>query len=226
LGILFQELGNFSRAETFLQQGLELARAIGDEAGVAYLLSNLGLTQLDAGNLDAAEQALAAGLALVLAQDEHDKYQAAVFLSYQSAVSLQAGRLEQASLRASEALQMRRETGLLLMTTDDLATLAATHLAGADTATALDYARQALAILDDCGGDGPEFPQRDYFTCYQVLAAAGQREAAQTALQSAYNLVMARANKIIDTALRQSFLEKAAFNQEIVAAHQQSNSSG
>jgi hypothetical protein len=122
--------------------------------------------------------------------------------------------------RANAALTLRRELNLLLVTTDDLATLTAAYLADGNTPRALDYARQTLALLDGCGGEGPEFPQRDYFICYQALAAAGQEENAYDALQSAHNLIMARAEKIIDPTLRQSFLEQVAVNREIVEAYE------
>jgi hypothetical protein len=52
--------------------------------------------------------------------------------------------------------------------------------------------------------------------CYRVLAAAGQGECARAALQSAYELVMARADKITDPDLRQSFLERGGDNRQIV----------
>jgi hypothetical protein len=88
-----------------------------------------------------------------------------------------------------------------------------------DIEQALVYAQEALTILEECGGEGPESPQRDYFLCHQVLAAAGQAERAQTALQSAYDLVIARADKMTDPALRQSFLEQVAINHKIVQEH-------
>ena len=69
-------------------------------------------------------------------------------------------------------------------------------------------------------GEGPEFPQRDYFLCYQVLAAAGQAERARAALQSAYDLFMMRADKITDPVLRQSFLERVPINREIVQEYE------
>jgi tetratricopeptide (TPR) repeat protein len=138
-------------------------------------------------------------------------------------VSLRAGRLGQAVERAEHALAMRQELGLRLRTADDLATLAATHLVAGNMAQALDYAQQALVILEECGGEGPEFPQRDYFIGYQVLAAAGQEEAAWAALQSAHDLVATRAGKIADPALRRSFLERVPINREIIHEYENHN---
>ena len=73
-----------------------------------------------------------------------------------------------------------------------------------------------MTALDKCSGEGPDFPHRDYFICYQVLTMAGQEEIARAALQSAYNLVIARADKITDPDLRRSFLERVPVNREIV----------
>lgn len=221
LGIIYQELGDLSTAQTRLERGLRLAQKIGDEAGQAMLYSNLGLVMRDQDDLMAAEQVLRDGLSLV--QHEQNKYQRSFFFSYLSTVSLQARRLEQAIEHAQAALTLRQELEMRLNTADDLATLAQAHLLRGDLAQALEYARAALTILDESGGQGPEFPQRDYFIGYQVLAAAGEEAAAQATLQTAYHLVMARAGKITDPALRQSFLEQVTINREILAAYARSN---
>jgi tetratricopeptide (TPR) repeat protein len=214
LGILYQELGDLPRSHDCLSQGLLLSQEIGDQAGEAYLLANLGLVAHDQGNLQAAESLLLDGLAL--AETQADKYLISVFATYLSSTYLRLGRYAQTIEQASGALALRRTTDLHLFSADNLATLASAYLATADRVLALDYARQALAILDECGGEGPEFPQQDYFTCYQVLQACGQTEAAQHALNSAYGLVMKHAQKIVDPAMRQSFLERVPGNRQIV----------
>jgi class 3 adenylate cyclase/tetratricopeptide (TPR) repeat protein len=214
MGILYHELGDLPTARTCLRRGLQLAQEIGDESGQAYILANLGLVTCDKGDLETAERLFGDGLALAQGQD--DKRLVSIFLNYLSVISLQLGKLEQAVEQAEASQILRQAMNMRLSTTDNLATLAAVHLSARDMAQALDCAQQALAILEECSGEGPEFPQRDYFICYQVLAAAGQEERAQVALQSAYDLVMARADKITDPALRQSFLEKVRVNREIV----------
>ena len=140
-------------------------------------------------------------------------------LGYSSLVSLRAGNFPESIARATATLNLHRETDSQLLTVDDFSILAVTYLEMGDISSALDYVGQALSILDECEGAGPEFPHRDYFIGYQVLSSVGQTEAAQAALQSAYNLVMERANKIIDPTLRQSFLENVKINQEILTAH-------
>jgi adenylate cyclase len=214
LGILYQELGDLLHAKECLQKGLELCQSIGDEAGRAYLLSNLGLVIRDSGDLPSAEKTFLEGLAL--AHTQSDTYLVSTFLSYLGVVSLWQGYHEQAITQASSALQTRRELDMLVRTTGDLATLALAFLPLGQIERSLDYAHQALSILEECGGEGPEFPQQDYFSCSQVLTVAGQAEAAQAALQSAYNLVMARAEKITDPLLQQSFLERVPINRQII----------
>ncbi|MFQ5577872.1 MAG: tetratricopeptide repeat protein, partial [Anaerolineae bacterium] len=225
MGILFQELGDLPRAESCLQQGLDLCHEIGHKVGITYLMSNLALVMRDGMKLPEAERLLVEGLALVQQQTKDDKYQSAVFLSYLSTVNLQSGKLKKAIQQAEKALAMRRETGLHLLAADDLATLAAAHLKANDVVSAVSYAEKSLAILQECDGQGPEFPQRDYFVCYRVMTAAGQTQTARAALQAACKLVMDRADKIIDPALRQSFLQKVAINRQIVAAAAQAGQS-
>jgi tetratricopeptide (TPR) repeat protein len=214
LGILYQELGDLPQAHDCLSQGLQLSQEIGDQAGEAYLLANLGLVAHDEGNLQDAESLLLEGLALAETQD--DKYLRSIFATYLSSTYLRLGRLALAIEQAQAALALRQATGLHLFSADNLATLGSAYLAKADPDLALDHARQALAILDECDGEGPEFPQQDYFICYQVLQACGQTEAAQDALGSAYRLLMRHAEKIVDPAMRQSFLERVPGNRQIV----------
>jgi tetratricopeptide (TPR) repeat protein len=157
---------------------------------------------------------------LSLAQDQDDKYLIALFLNYLSTVSLLSGKISQAITYASQALALRRELELRFNESDDMVILSAAYHQLGDMSQALHYAQQALAILDECEGEGPEFPQRDYFLCYQVFAAVDNTTTARYALESAYRLVMARAEKITDPELRRSFLERVTINRQIVAEMQ------
>ena len=218
LGGLYYELGEMTTAQTCLEQGLRLSREIGDEAGQAYVLCNLGLVLHARDEQVMAEKILRD--ALHLAQVYSEKYLASTCFSYLSLVSLQTGRLELATEQAQMSLALRRELDASHpRITDDLATLAAVHVAAGRLTKALDYVRQIVAILEDCGGEGPEFPQRSYFIGYQVLAAAGQSKRAQTVLQAAYDLVMNRADKITDPTQRRSFLEGRTMNREVVVEY-------
>lgn len=218
LGGLYYELGEMITAQSCLEQGLRLSREIEDEAGEAFVLCNLGLVLGELGQLTAAETTLRQGLPL--AQAQTDKYLAASFYLYLSLVSLQAGKPQQAIPEAQAALNLRRELGRDLRIADDLTSLAEAYLIMGQLTAAMDYVQRTLEVLADCGGEGSEFPQRSYFISYQVLAAAGQPDQAQTALQAAYDLVMNRADKITDPTQRYSFLEGRTMNREIVVEYE------
>ena len=215
LGIVYQELGLLSKAQSCLNQALQLVEEIG--AGVAkasFPLVNLGLVMRDQGDLTSAEKLLTKGITQMQALD--NKRQMSFFLSYLSTVNLEAGETEKAIEQAQEAIRLWETLGLHLRTADDLATLAAAYLATGNLKKALTYAEQTFTILEQCGGEGPEFPQRDFFICYQVFMLSDQQQRARVALKSAYELVMLRAEKILEPILRQSFLKEVEINQKIV----------
>jgi tetratricopeptide (TPR) repeat protein len=216
LGVLYQELGEPDRAQECLEQGLRLGEEIGDEAGQAYIMVNLGLVAHDRGNLDEARKILADGLSL--AQEQDDTYLVSLYHSYLAVVYLGMHALQDAITHAQTALALRRGLDLRLDTTYNLTTLAQAYMLDGDMESAVKYAHDALHILGECGGEGPEFPQRDYFLCAQVLDTSGDREASRQAMQAAYDLVMERATKITDPVLRQSFLERVAINRQVVQA--------
>jgi predicted ATPase len=215
LGIFYQELGALDQAQECLQRGLTLSREIGDEAGEAYVLANLGLVALDAEDNDHVQHILSEGL--TLAQAQNDDWLSANILHYLSTARMQVRDFQGAISYASTALQLRHKLDVRPNEADDLAILAISHVHLDAVENALNYARQALAILNECEGEGPEFPQRDYFLCYQVFAAVDDTTTARHALESAYRLVMARADKITDPELRRSFLERVTINRHIVA---------
>ncbi len=218
MGLIAQELGDLARAQECLQQGLRLSQEIGDEGGQAYILANMGLVARDQGNLDEAEVLLRRGLALAQAQD--DTTLVAGFTTYLSTINLRRGNLEEAIRQAQAALATLQELDLHLDTTHNLAVLAQAYLRSQQPEQARAYAQQALEVLDSCGGEGPEFPQEDYYRCAQVCAAVGETQRAQHAQHMAYTLVMRRAETIADPAQRQSFLQRVAINRQIVAAQQ------
>jgi len=211
-------VGDLAQAQKCLEQGLMLSREIGDEAGQVYLLSNLGLVMRDSGDLSHAEQLLSEGLNL--ARLQNDAYQEALCLSYLSSVTLLHDKLSEAEAQASLALTKRQELGLNLLITADLATLADIYLKRGELAQATAYATQAFDILIQCQGEGPEFPQRDFFICYRVFLAHHLESQATRALHAARDLILSRAQKITDPALRQSFLENVLSNREVLLAAQ------
>ncbi len=65
------------------------------------------------------------------------------------------------------------------------------------------------------GVAGLEYPSEIYLTCIRVLEACGERKRALALLSEAHALLMQRADKISDEALRRSFLENVPAHREL-----------
>lgn len=216
LGILSWLIGDLEEASERLACGLQFSKAIGDEAGEALILCNLGQIVRDLGVLDEAERILTDGLRL--AQTQGDVQLEAIYYSDLALVSLYAKQPQKAIERAQQSLAHFRALSLDFSTTADLSTLATASLALQDREQARRYVLEAIRILDECEGEGPDFPHRDYWTCVQVLEQLGEHAAAQAALHAAYRLLMEQANKIADFASRQTFLKNIWYNRAIIQA--------
>jgi class 3 adenylate cyclase/tetratricopeptide (TPR) repeat protein len=215
LGTLYLFVGDLAEAKRCLETGLSLSRTIGAETLQAYLLCNLGQVLRERGELTEAEVNLQTALALAEAQN--DAQLEAICHSELALANLPAAPAR-AIAHAQRSLAKFKALQLEMSTTADLGTLAIAHLLLGDYTTALAYAQETLAILTACDGDGPDFPQRDYWVCHQVFQALGEQELARHALQAAYRLVQATADKINDPAMRQSYLQNMPHNRAILAA--------
>ncbi len=213
LGTLKLQTGDFSAAKEYLLHGLSLSRKIGMRAGEAYILANLGVLSCDRGETaEAAEQFQAC---LKLAESQDDQVLISYVYSHSAMLLLQQGDYVVAIEQAQTALSLRRKLHLELWITADLATLAGAHLALDHPTAAIDYAQQALKLLDAHLNEGLESPWRDYFVCAQVCRHGGDLESAKLALHTAYEQLQQHANKISDPALRQQFLERTPLYQKI-----------
>jgi predicted ATPase/class 3 adenylate cyclase len=218
LGILYSTVGDLPKAERCLQQGLRLSREINEEAIQAYLLCNLGQVLRDRGKVDEAQQILQQGLRL--AEQQGDSHLAAIYHSDLALVSLQQHDFSQAIHFAGAALAQFTTLGLSLSATSNLAALAQAYVATGQVDAAQQAAEEALAILDQADGEGIDFPQRDYWMCYEVLMHLGQDALAEEVLTAAHRLLMRQAAQIDNPQMRQSYLTNVPYNRAIVAAWQ------
>lgn len=216
LGILHLTVGNLTEARNFIEAGLALSKNISQEGIQAYLLCNLGQVLRDSGALLQAEEILQKGLSL--AQSQGDAHLEAIYLNDLALVSLRQEKFLNAIERAKKSLDKFQVLELNLSTTSDLAIIATAQLGVHNSAEALATARQAIQILNGCAGEGPDFPQRDYWMCYQVLQSLGETAQASQALAAAYRLLMRQAEQINDPIMRRSYLDNVAFNQSILQA--------
>jgi len=105
--------------------------------------------------------------------------------------------------------------GQLFLTNEPKAGLARVALQEGKLDEALGFVEQIMDFLKDHNLDGTNEPMRIYLTCYQVLQAAGDPRADEI-LTQAHAILMERANKITDEAMRTSYLENVAANKQIV----------
>jgi len=100
-GNVFKELGRYSEAETDFRTALKLARDLDSVVIQGQVLRNLAWTQLRAGQVDAADQTVAAGFRLP--RDRDSAGSTALFWSVAAQVSLQRGKLDEARDRIERA---------------------------------------------------------------------------------------------------------------------------
>lgn len=210
LGILQLTIGNFSESRRNLEQGLRL----GQEGIQAYLLCNLGQVLREIGDLEKATEVLLEGFHL--AQSQGDLHLEAIYLNDLALVNLRKGAFTLALEQAQASLAKFHTLHLELSTTSALAIIATAQVALNQSPDALSTARKALQILDDCHGEGPDFPQRDYWMCYQVLQDLGETTLATHALAAAHRLLMQQSQRITDAVMRQSYLANVGFNRNIL----------
>ncbi len=212
LGILHLIVGNTAEARTCLEQGL----ALNQEGIEAYLLCNFGQVLRDTGEAEQAEEVFQKGLRL--AQIQGDAHLEAIYINDMALLSLHQQKYAEAGERAQTSLEKFQALQLELSTISDLAIIATAQVALNKYPDALATVRKALQILDACDGEGPDFPQRDYWMCYEVLQRLGEATLAAHALSAAHRLLIRQAERINDSTMRRAYLENVAFNCSILQA--------
>ncbi len=218
LGYLYYLQGNLTDGLNEIQSALYLARTINDEASEAYLLGNLGMLLRDHGRLRQAAQYL--GESIAIAKRQGDKYVIAMGQSHLAIVYLYEGNHTEALRLAISARQIRQEIGADALTTIDLTTAAQAYWALDKHKQALEQVEQALQLLEQSTDHKPEFPQRDYFICYQILQQANKMPTAKAALENAYAILIQQAQGFRQELSRQAFLTHVPHNRAIIEAYQ------
>jgi ATP/maltotriose-dependent transcriptional regulator MalT len=206
-------LGDFTRAQTYIEQALDIAREIGDRRSQSYWLSHLGLVLLRLGDSEAAMEN--SRQALSIAQELEVRSGQGFALTVLGHALTGLERLDEATDAYRQALALRRELGQIHQATEPLAGLARIFLIQGDLPQACDQVEQILSGTDNSALDNAEEPLLVYVTCYRVTSA-NQDPRARGILANTYRLLQERAAKIDDEEMRRSFLENVAAHREIV----------
>jgi adenylate cyclase len=215
MGAVCECVGDYAGLGEFSQRALEVAREVEDRWNVTYNLASLAEASRCQGDLtrarEYAEQALQVSREIGDVSSEADDR---IQLGH---ACREQGDLDTAWDCYQQSLQVGRqlESGVFCLL--PLAGLASTALARGNVTQARSHAAEILAFLD-AGGTMPSWgaPFEIRLTCFRVLDAAGDPRAREF-LQQTYDLLMEKADRIGDEAMRRSFLENVPWHREILA---------
>ncbi|APR79272.1 Adenylate cyclase [Minicystis rosea] len=208
----YLELGAYEEAERILHEARAGADRMGLGSARAYADLNLGPALLGQGRI--AEARAVASDVLALFQAQADRPREAIARTYLALILTHA---EERSAAAREALAVADGADSTpAFRAYARAILADLHLAEERPVEALAEAERAMSILTSLDGieEGESLIRLVYA---ESLAAAGDAQAARSALVEARDLLFARAAKILDPTLRQTFLDRVPENARTLA---------
>ena len=210
----YLELGAYEEAERILGEARASAARMGLDGARVYALLNLGLALRGQGRLAEARAVEEGVLATFHAQG--DRPREAIARTYLAMILALAGEREAAAREARRVADGAESTPTFRAYARSI--LADLHLAGVPcrAAEALADAEQAMSILTSL--DGIEEGESLIRVVYaEALAAAGDHGSARAAIVEARERLLARAAKIVDPALRESFLARVPENARTLA---------
>ena len=213
LGLASLYQGNHAEAKRHLQRALTQSREIHDRKGETEALIYLSLVDHQRGD-HAAAQAWSEE-ALQLANQTSDLRSRSHALTHLGHARAGLGSLPEAAAAYEEAVDLRHRQGEHHREMESRAGLARVLLAQGKPAQAHSHVEAILSYLEDHTLEGTDEPVRIYTTCYRVLQAS-EDPRAQEMLAAARKLFEARAAKIEDPALRESFAEDVPAHRDLI----------
>ncbi len=210
-----RDTGNYAAAYQRFQEALDIGRTIGDRDVELDVLRQRALLAHQLGDNEAA--CADAEQALQLLQDVEDQgVQAEVLLVLGHALA-GLGRTADAADAYTEARARFEALGHHHRTVEPLAGLARVALAQGDIARARAQVEDLLSALETGALKSADEPFRIPLTCYQVLQAAGDARGKEVLARACEHL-QEQAARIADEQMRQAFLEKVPYHQQLLAA--------
>jgi predicted ATPase len=210
--------GDFVKARDYVLRNLQVARETGDRytetIGLVNLSGHAGALGDFSAAIDYARQALE------LARQSKDVNAEAWALTYLGHGLIDTGESEPASEAYQAALTIRDDLSQPALASEPRAGLARIALLRGDVSLASGYVETILGYLSSGGRlDSADQPLRVYHVCYLVLKAVQDPRAAEV-LETACDLLNARAASMTDAAARKMFLENIAYHHELLTAWQ------
>jgi tetratricopeptide (TPR) repeat protein len=210
LAFQWYAVGGYERAEALLRRALATAKRLGLATIGPLAKQNLGAALAARGEIDEAIAVQTeAAEAFAAQKDPRLEGYSRVHLAFAHA---QRGDLEEAARNAEIAVR----GGIEPVQVGARAALARIALVRGDLAGALEHAREASEVLSRLG-TVEEFDILSRITFADVLEAAGQTEQAKKAIGRARDIVEARAAKLKNPEVLQSFRERVPENREVLS---------
>jgi tetratricopeptide (TPR) repeat protein len=215
LATVLREQGAFEQALDYYQPALQLFRDLRDQRRGFVTLNNISLLYHHMNQqhlaLDYGQQALTAVRELDTRAGESQP------LCSIGHALLALKRADEAAAAYKQSLALHREAGNQHLMMDPLAGLVRTALAQNNLPQALKDTETILAHLVGGTLNGTAEPVRIQLTAYQALAAVHDPRA-KNILETAYQSLFTRADKISDPIRKQSFLQNIPAHIELQSA--------
>jgi tetratricopeptide (TPR) repeat protein len=226
IGFASIQLGLYSQARTALEEGMELAEAIGERDLASIHADNLSYAYWCMGDQEQAialdEQAL-----LDFKKGIHRPYGEAACLAQLGFYLAEKGNWDSAFVLLEEACRKFTGLGNKLDTLEQQALKARCLLALGRHEEARQQATEAWSHLDAHGSIGINFPVRMYCNIAEVFAVLESPPVpAGEVIEAGYRDLMQSAEKISDAEWRKSFLANVAEHRQIVERWKNLNPKG
>lgn len=196
LGIVYQQTGNYPKAEEYLQQTLTIAEKLIDQKAKlvwqACALGNLGMVCRNTGQMEQAEKHLKQ--ALVILQKIGDKLNEANVLNNLGLIYVDICQIEQAKDYHQQALKIHREIGNKLGEASDLMNIGNVYFHNNQMEQVLEYHGQALNIFQNINNKRSE--AQVLGNLGNVCRSTGQMEQALEYYQQAFKINRKIGNKL------------------------------
>jgi tetratricopeptide (TPR) repeat protein len=219
IGFVNAALGALEAALPYHERSRQISQEIGDPLQKSHACHNLCTVNRKLGRMELAEQQGYEALRLAQQNDLGDPTAYAwLHLGY---VFRDRGKF----LEAAEAFLRSREGFLAqersVMVIEAIAGLAGTKWKQGEGTSALSLVEQVLDFLAHQPLEGVDEPIQIYLTCYHVLRGLGDDRRAGDVLQQSHNRLMVNAEKIIDPAIRATFLGNVPSHRELMQLWEQ-----
>jgi len=208
-------LGEYEKAREYGTQQLELAIELGNWATESSGYVNLAWAATAEGDWQTADELATKGITAKRKTHHLDALgEGLVWLGY---ARLGLGKLDEAGQAFRESLDIRRDLEQEASQVESMAGLGQVFLMQGDLTKAREYGEKIHEYIShDEDLSGTWEPLKIYWTCYQILQAAGD-DRKNDFLKVAVENLNKRAEKITDEDARKRYLNKVPWHREILA---------